>query len=93
MDKRDPKHLAWVREQTCCVPLCLSRPSIIAHHVRSAATSGTGMKPPDSSTVPLCMLHHDEGHHRGWKTFEDKYGIDLTEAAAWYASVSGQDLP
>lgn len=92
MDKRDPKHLAWVREQTCCVPKCTNG-IIHVHHVRTAANAGTGLKPPDSSVVPLCSTHHHELHVHGAKTFEDRHGVDLGRAASFYASVSGQDMP
>lgn len=46
------------------------------------------MKPDDKWTVPLCNQHHQEGHLAGWKTFEEKYGVDLRAVAETYASIS-----
>lgn len=80
MPRSDPKHLAFVRSQPCCVPGCTRTP-VQPHHVRTAANSGTALKPPDTETVPLCVAHHAEGHRTGWRTFEDRHGVDL----AWHA--------
>ncbi len=49
-------------------------------HVRRAFNSGTGMKPSDAYTVSLCSDHHAESH-RGERTFEQKYGLDLLALA------------
>ncbi len=92
MARRDPKHLAWVRRQPCCVPGC-QRTQIESHHIRTAANSGTGLKPPDTATVPLCAVHHLQGHSLGWRTFQQAHGIDLTAIAAEYARLSGQEMP
>jgi hypothetical protein len=90
--QRDPAHLAWLRTQPCCVPTCTNM-NIQAHHVRSAANSGTGLRPPDSSAVAMCRVHHHEGHSTGWRTFEAKYGIDLAALAREYALLSGREMP
>jgi len=92
MSRRDPKHLAWVRLQPCCVPGC-SRPQVEAHHVRTAANSGTGLKPPDTATVPLCAVHHLQGHSIGWRTFQDSHGVDLMAIARECAAQSGWEMP
>lgn len=78
--KRDDAHLQWIRSLPCCVPGCTEAAS--AHHVRSAANSGVGLKPRDANAVPVCHRHHMEGHSRGWETFEKKYGLDLAKLAA-----------
>jgi hypothetical protein len=52
-----------------------------AHHVRTAANAGTGLKPPDTAAVPLCDQHHYEGHQIGWRTFEARYRVDLAGEA------------
>lgn len=36
-----------------------------AHHHRKGAHAGTGIKPCDSTCVPLCTQHHNEFHTRG----------------------------
>jgi hypothetical protein len=90
--RSDPKHLEFVRSQPCCVRGCLEPGE--PHHVRSASTSGTGLKPADlGHTISVCRKHHDEGHDRGWRTFERKYGLDLAAEAAFLGSVSGQEMP
>lgn len=78
-------YLDMIRQLPCCVPGCRRYPSE-PHHVRTAANSGTGMKPPDTETVPLCRVHHDEYHLQGGKSFEHKYGLDLAEEARFLAS-------
>jgi hypothetical protein len=59
-----------------------------AHHCREGADGGTGMKSGDNTCVPLCDLAHAEIHAKGWRTFETKYGIDLSKLAErlWHAS-------
>lgn len=83
-----PKHLAWVRRQKCCVLSRECSGPIHAHHVRSAATAGTGLKPPDAACVSLCAFHHSDGHTRGWTTFETEHGINLRDLAARIAAIS-----
>lgn len=53
---------------------------IQAHHVRKGA--GVGLKPADRSAVGLCLSHHTEGHTVGWRSFEVRYGVDLSAIAA-----------
>lgn len=94
--KKDPnrseKHLAFVRKLPCCANSldCVDGlfGGIHAHHVRSAAHAGTGFKPSDFRTVPLCSRHHGELHLRGAKTFEAKYRLDLAETARMIAEAS-----
>ena len=85
MTRRDRKHLHWLRMQLCCVPGCIEAAE--AHHVRTAANSGTGLKPPDRDAVNLCHAHHMELHSVGRKTFERRHSIDLESLAAELASV------
>ena len=80
-DRRDPKHLTFVRSCGCCVPGCRSRTAVHAHHVRTSKNSGMGMKPSDRETVPLCAEHHQELHTKGNRTFEARHGIDLAAIA------------
>ena len=84
-------HLNWLRQQTCVVPKCFGEP-VHPHHVRTAATAGTGMKPPDEQSVPMCLRHHRELHERGNRTFEARYAVDLLDDAGRYAASSGPDM-
>lgn len=83
-------HLDWVASLPCIVPGCREwrRVGCVPHHVRWGATSGTGLKPPDSAAVSLCHFHHMAGHDRGWRTFERAHGLDLVAIAAWLAFYS-----
>jgi Protein of unknown function (DUF968) len=76
---RSPRHLAWVRSLPCSVPGCRGE-MVQAHHVRKGA--GVGMKPADRYAAPVCIEHHTEGHTGGWRTFEARYGVDLSAIAA-----------
>ena len=80
-DRRNPKHLAWLRTLPCIVPDCQTGTPVQSHHIRSAGNSGVGLKPPDTSTIPVCAYHHSESHRIGQRTFAAKYGIDLAAEA------------
>lgn len=85
------RHLAWLRQQPCVVQGCLGQP-VEAHHVRTAANAGMGMKPDDREAVPTCHAHHMAIHSHGWLTFETTYGLDLRAEARRYAASSGTEL-
>lgn len=53
---RDPKHLAYIRTLRCC--LCNAPPPSEAAHLRLGGAGGTGAKPGDDLTVPLCRSCH-----------------------------------
>lgn len=72
---RSDHYLRFVSSFPC---LICSRPAD-AHHAIGQA--GTGIKPSDFGTVPLCRLHHVELHQSGPRTFEDSHGLQLIEAA------------
>jgi hypothetical protein len=72
---RSTAHRDWVRGHMCCVPGCHEMPIEVAH-VNRASTRGMGEKSSDAQTCSLCRDHHSESH-RGEKTFEAKYGLDL----------------
>lgn len=82
-----PRHRKFVRSHRCCVPGCEDGPIEFAH-VRSAANSGTSLKPHDSFAVSLCVAHHDEQHDKGAETFQAKYKIDLWKLAAEFTRLS-----
>jgi hypothetical protein len=87
-DRKNPAHLGWLRTLPCTVKGWPCSKEIHAHHIRTAATAGTGIKPPDADAVPLCSTHHDEGHRHGWETFQNKYQINLRGRAAALAAHS-----
>ena len=82
-----PRHRAFVRRHGCCVNGCQSTDIEFAH-LRSAANSGTGLKPADWFGVSLCAQHHDEAHSIGHDSFAAKHGIDLWKMAAEFARLS-----
>ena len=65
----------WMTRQPCVV--CGALPSVNAH----VKTGGAGRKADAKWVVPACRSHHDE-MHRGQRTFEAKYGVDLARLAA-----------
>jgi hypothetical protein len=76
---RSTAHRDWVRSHYCSVPGCQLMPIEVAH-VNRASTRGIGTKSSDAQTVSLCRDHHAESH-RGERSFERKYGIDLMRLA------------
>lgn len=82
-----PKHERWVRSHSCSVPGCEDHP-IEFMHLRSAANSGTGLKPHSAHGISGCWRHHQEAHRIGHETFARKYGIDLWALAAEFAQKS-----
>lgn len=86
-----PRHRKFVRSHECCAAdgtgsTCHG--SIEFAHVRSAANSGTGIKPPDWFGVSLCQFHHGIQHLAGAETFQKVHGIDLWKLAAEFAKAS-----
>jgi hypothetical protein len=88
---RSPSYMQHIRGFVCAIfdkpgHECSGR--MHAHHCREGADGGTGMKSGDNTCVPLCDLAHAEIHAKGWRTFESKYGIDLSALASklWHAS-------
>lgn len=81
-----PRHRKFVRSHACSVPGCADGPIVFAH-IRTAENAGTGIKPADWHGVSLCDGHHQESH-RGEKTFQRKYRIDLKAIAREFANKS-----
>lgn len=82
--KADPKFLAWVREQPCCICEAFFLPQMsptAAHHVIHDRFSFA--KTADRRAIPLCEGHH-QGHfdtskvaiHREPKRWRELYGPD-----------------
>lgn len=72
---------AWIRTLPC--EACKSmgyEPQLArteACHVKSRGAGGTS-----EHLIPLCTFHHGSQHVLGIKTFEERFGISLTEMAA-----------
>ena len=73
---RNPRYLAWIRTQPCCV--CGITRGIEAAHT---GPRGLGQKSPDSSAIPLCAKHHRTGndsyHRLGPRKFSEKHGLNI----------------
>jgi hypothetical protein len=72
-------HLAFVR-QLPCVACGKAAPSDAAH-VRTGTDGGTGIKPTDRYTVPLCAACHAKQHRVGELTFWSALRIDPVDVA------------
>jgi hypothetical protein len=74
--QRNPRYLAWIRTQPCCV--CGSTRDIEASHT---GPRGIGQKSPDSSAIPLCAKHHRTGadsyHRLGPRKFSKTHNLDI----------------
>lgn len=81
---RSERHLAWVRQQPCCVPGCGIRHNIQAHHALSGPDpKARSEKAGDNWATPLCIRHHHELHHNGAEqAWAASYGFDIVATAA-----------
>lgn len=77
--RRDSTHLALIRQLPCIA--CGREGMTVAAHLRSGTDGGTGLKPADRWTTPLCSPCHDRQHRVGELTFWSDLGIDPTGAA------------
>ena len=70
--RKNPRHLKFIRTLPCSK--CISPPLNQATHVRKYKDGGTGLKPSDMFTVPLCHNCHHKQHNVGELTFwGDRY--------------------
>lgn len=83
---RSTAHRDWVRGHRCSVDNCAGMPIEVAH-VNRASNGGMARKASDAFTVSLCRDHHSESH-RGERTFERKYGLDMMELAEMFYRAS-----
>lgn len=60
---RDPKYLAWVRLQRCCVKGEDCSGPVQAHHT---ARAYGGLRGDDRSCVPICVVHHYLVQYHFW---------------------------
>lgn len=71
---RDKKHLQFIRSLPC---LRCNKMQCQAAHIRYTSGGGTGIKPDDDCTVPLCYECHALQHRIGEVSFYN----NLTEKA------------
>ena len=57
---RSEPHRRFIASLGCC--MCPAQPPTQAAHIRFNQTGGTGLKPCDSLTVPLCPSCHSRQH-------------------------------
>jgi hypothetical protein len=78
---RDPKFLAWIREQPCPFGPAEQTTPTEAAHVKSRGAGGADM----GNTLPMCRIHHRLQHTVGVRSFEVLLNVDLKNLAAEYA--------
>lgn len=86
---RSEAHLKFVRGFVCVAHEsgeCSGR--VEAAHYRTAANSGTGVKPGDDWAFPACAHHHAEQHRIGQPEFERRHGVNLAKTAQTFAKTS-----
>lgn len=81
------RHRIFLRSHHCVVPHCFDGP-IEVSHIRTAANSGTALKPHDCFAVPMCEAHHRCYHQYGHRTFEKATGVNLKALAAAFVKAS-----
>lgn len=86
--RRAANHLAFIRTLPCIACGYAFENSQPAH-VRLSKDGGTGMKPGDRFTVPLCAACHADQHRVGELTFWAEFGIDPLNVAFRLWTVSG----
>lgn len=91
--RRSASHRKWIRGFGCSVPGCATYPVECAHvqassEVPEEERGGTGYKPHDKWTYPLCRDHHEEAHRTGHNVMDEKYGLDRAEIARTLYKIS-----
>lgn len=93
-DRLRPKHIAWIKTLPC---IKCGRTPCDPAHVRIGNTGGgTGLKPPDRFTVPLCSSLPEIGYegchavqHQGEVTFWAELGVDPVDIALRLWAITG----
>ena len=91
-DRHCERHLQWIRGFECAAGdphACNGK--IQAAHVRDGhdgGNAGTGKKPHDRWTIPLCEFHHRMQGGMGERAFQKAYGIDMKKLATEFAMKS-----
>ena len=86
-------HLVWVKSRACLIEGKYSTASAGAykhecsdtmdpHHVHFETDGGTGIKPSDCWTIPLCRKAHDLVHFHGEDAFARMWRIGSGDASA-----------
>ncbi len=91
-DREQPWHQKWIRTLTCLG--CGASPqkaTIECAHVRNGTDGGTGLKPSDRFTVPLCSDCHREQHNVGEVTFWGDRHIDAVATASTLWSLRNKE--
>jgi transcription elongation factor Elf1 len=78
--RRSPAHRAWIRGFACGA--CGSQSGVECAHVRDGTDGGTGIKPSDKYTIPLCGPCHRLQHQIGEPEFERRTGLNMKDLAA-----------
>lgn len=90
---RNPRYLAFIREQNCAVRSCRSWRSEAAH----TGDHGLGQKSSDYLAIPLCHKHHraanDSYHQMGRVRFAEHHQIDIPELIARLQKLAGKLVP
>lgn len=92
---RSRQHLVFVRSFVCSIMdknghVCDGK--VEAAHVRTLTDGGTGLKPSDCFSIPLCSAAHREQHQIGESAFETKYQIKMRAIADKLWSLSKHRL-
>jgi hypothetical protein len=69
---RSTGYLTFIRSKPC--EMCRTSENVIAHH-EPMRMGGTGIKAPDSLTVPLCTYCHGLRHQLGSKSFWQRHDM------------------
>jgi hypothetical protein len=86
---RSEAHRRFVASLLCCG--CGAQPPTQAAHLRSGGAGGTGLKPCDSLTLPLCAACHSRQHHTSEAEFFGNIDRVKALAKALY-TISGDGL-
>jgi hypothetical protein len=86
-----PQHIAYIHALPCCIAhrnghVCHG--DVIAAHVRTGTDGGTGIKPSDFWTIPLCDGAHRSQHQMGEPEFERRYHFSMKKFALAFALLS-----
>ena len=92
VDRKDPKHLEFIRSLPSIISFQTER--IVAHHLLSIPnTRGVGIKAPDKYTVPLTWDEHNRLHNecaakteQQWFTSEGIVGLNSLAERLWRLS-------
>ena len=87
--RRNRQHRDFVRSLPCVS--CAASPRSQAAHIRCGTDGGTGLKPNDKWTVPLCHDCHQEQHRVGELAFFSERRIDSFRLAERLWRISGDE--